>query len=289
MRTIVLVLLLAFTMIITGCGAQGPPESASENCSESTSEEQIQDTASMTAETDSSSETADNNNSEIASDGQASSEASGTDLPSMDTEPGRSSTPPAPSTPENPPVVSEQPTPSLSPEPEPAESDLPSESVQPIEPNAGAEDTQAVAEKVLAYINQYRAEQGGTAAVKLPGLTEYAEYRSRQLVSNFAHDTDDERAAATALRYGQYIDPAVYGMTGEPYYTVNAREAIAMGGYSGTINEVAKSLAMLVRNSPGHWSYVGSTEYGYIAVGVTYRSGMWYCDIASVRENTDEN
>ncbi len=155
----------------------------------------------------------------------------------------------------------------------------------PTEPNATASDSRAVADKVLEYINSYRS----TPAIKLPGLTRYAEYRSRQLIGNFAHDTSDERAAATALQYGTYIDPPLYGMTGEPYYAAGAREAIAKAGYVGSIDHVAERLASLVRNSAGHWAYVGSGEYPYIAVGVTYESGMWYCDIAMARENTDNN
>ena len=64
-------------------------------------------------------------------------------------------------------------------------------------------------------------------------------------------------------------------------------EAIAKAGYVGTVDEVAYRLATLVRNSAEHWCYIGSAEYGYIAVGVTYESGMWYCDIAVAAENTD--
>ena len=148
---------------------------------------------------------------------------------------------------------------------------------------AGAEDARVVADKVLEYINSFRT----SPAVKLPGLTSYAEYRSRQLIGNFAHDTNDERAAATALRYGEYVDPSVYGGSGEPYYRANAGESIAKAGYAGTVDEVAYKLATLVKNSAEHWCYIGSAEYGYIAVGVTYESGMWYCDIAVAAENTD--
>ena len=154
---------------------------------------------------------------------------------------------------------------------------------KPAEPYAGAENARAVADKVLEYINSFRT----SPAVKLPGLTSYAEYRSRQLIGNFAHDTNDERAAATALQYGEYVDPSVYGGSGEPYYRANAGEAIAKAGYVGTVDEVAYKLATLVKNSAEHWCYVGSAEYGYIAVGVTYESGMWYCDIAVTAENTD--
>lgn len=154
-------------------------------------------------------------------------------------------------------------------------------------PNATAADVKAIAKKTVEYINIYRAEQGVPATTVLPGLTEYAEYRSRQLISNFAHDTLDERAAATALQYGEYIDPPLYGMTGEPYYTVNAREAILKVGYIGSIDSVAERIALLTRNSVSHWNYVGNEKYCYIAIGITYESGLWYCDIAVSIGNTD--
>lgn len=175
--------------------------------------------------------------------------------------------------------VTESTTPSQT-EPETKPAEPPSE---PEKSYAGADDARAVADKVLEYINSFRT----SPAVKLPGLTSYAEYRSRQLIGNFAHDTNDERAAATALQYGEYVDPSVFGGSGEPYYRANANEAIAKAGYVGTVDEVAYRLAILVRNSAEHWCYIGSAEYGYIAVGVTYESGMWYCDIAVAAENTD--
>ena len=166
---------------------------------------------------------------------------------------------------------------------EPEATNPPAETV-PTEPRAGKNDTAAVAQRVLEYINQYRSNP----ATRLSGLTEYAQYRSRQLVSNFAHSTADQRAAATALQYGEYVDPSVFGGSGQPYYRANAREAIAKAGYVGTIDEVAMKLATLVKNSPNHWNYIGDTQYCYIAVGVTYESDMWYCAITVASENTDE-
>ena len=166
---------------------------------------------------------------------------------------------------------------------EPEETNPPAETV-PTEPRAGKNDTAAVAQRVLEYINQYRS----SPATKLSGLTEYAQYRSRQLVSNFAHNTADQRAAATALQYGEYVDPSVFGGSGQPYYRANAREAIAKAGYVGTIDEVAMKLATLVKNSQNHWNYIGDSQYCYIAVGVTYESDMWYCAITVASENTDE-
>ena len=160
----------------------------------------------------------------------------------------------------------------------------PAEETVPEEPRAGKNDTAAVAQRVLEYINQFRS----SPATRLSGLTEYAQYRSRQLVSNFAHDTADQRAAATALQYGEYVDPSVFGGSGQPYYRANAREAIAKAGYVGTVDEVALKLATLVKNSPNHWNYIGDSQYCYIAVGVSYESDMWYCAITVALVNTDE-
>lgn len=169
-------------------------------------------------------------------------------------------------------------------------SDLePAKPEEPITIKATAADSVEIANRIVAYINEYRGEEGNCNATKLPGLTKYAEYRSRQLVTNFAHDTIDERAAATALHYGQYIDPELYGMIGEPYYTANAREAIAKTNFGGTVDAVAMHIARMARNSTDHWSYVGDSEYSFIAVGVTYESGTWYCCIAVSKFNTDNN
>lgn len=182
--------------------------------------------------------------------------------------------------------VSSNPTETTTPQTKPAESKqekTESTTVSSVA-YAGKNDTDAVAQKVLEYINGYRS----SPATMLSGLTKYAKYRSRQIVSNFAHDTADQRAAATALRYGEYVDPTVFGGSGQPYYRANAREAIAKAGYVGTVDEVALKLANLVKNSTNHWKYIGDSSYCYIAVGVTYESDMWYCVVTVAAENTDE-
>lgn len=150
---------------------------------------------------------------------------------------------------------------------------------------ATAKDAEDISILIIEYINEYREQQGTNDAIQLPGLTKYAEHRSKQLVSNFAHDTKDERAAATALQYGEYVDPALYGLSGEPYYTACAREAIGMTGKIGTVDEVAKHIAAMFRNSPEHWSYVGGCDYIYIGVGITYEGCRWYCDVALSKVN----
>lgn len=145
-----------------------------------------------------------------------------------------------------------------------------------------------VAQKVAEYINQFRTEQGDVTATVIPGLTEYCKYRCTQLKTNFAHDTDDQRAAAEALQYGEYVDWSLYGIEGEEnYYTANVREAISKGNWGGTADEIAYSIANGFRNSKGHWSYVGSSKYTYMAVGVMYDGYYWYVCVCMDSENTD--
>lgn len=157
----------------------------------------------------------------------------------------------------------------------------------PTEPNATEKDCTKIAIKLAEYINRDRESEGSSPLVTLSGLGEYALYRSNQLITNFAHDTQDEREAATALEYGQYIDPSCYGMDGEPYYSANCGEAIAKAGYIGTVDYVAERFAILLKNSSGHWYYVGAEQYRYVGIGITYDKGMWYCCIAVAIENTD--
>ena len=145
-----------------------------------------------------------------------------------------------------------------------------------------------VAQKVAEYINKFRTEQGDVAATVIPGLTEYCNYRCTQLKTNFAHDTADQRAAAEALQYGEYVDWSLYGIEGEEnYYTANVREAIGKGNWGGTADEIACSIANGFRNSKGHWSYVGSSKYTYMAVGVMYDGYYWYVCVCMDSENTD--
>ena len=145
-----------------------------------------------------------------------------------------------------------------------------------------------VAQKVAEYINQFRTEQGDVTATVIPGLTEYCKYRCTQLKTNFAHDTADQRAAAEALQYGEYVDWSLYGIEGEEnYYTANVREAIGKGNWGGTADEIAYSIANSFRNSKGHWSYVGSSNYTYMAVGVMHDRYYWYVCVCMDSENTD--
>lgn len=137
----------------------------------------------------------------------------------------------------------------------------------------------AVEAALVKYINQYRAEQGSTQLTYLPGMSQVAQYRSVQLVTNFAHDTDDKREALAYYQYGRYVDFAEAGcpeLVDQNYYEADSKEAIGKGNYSGSTDEIGYKMASGVKGSSGHWRYVGSSDYSYIGVGCTYKDGTWY-------------
>ena len=139
---------------------------------------------------------------------------------------------------------------------------------------------------VIEKVNVYRIAQGDTAATMLPGLTEVARYRATELTINFEHRA--EQHVSTELKYGQYVDLAPYGMPDDSYYKGYSREAIGMGEWFGTAESMSDRIADGFHHSKGHWSYVGSSKYPYIAVGVTKANGKWYVCILMSEENYGE-
>lgn len=128
--------------------------------------------------------------------------------------------------------------------------------------------------------------QGDTQTVILPGLTAVAEYRAKQLITNFSHA--DSADACTALQYGEFVDMTLYGCDASAnYYQGYNREAIAKGNWGGTADEIAQRIATGFKNSSKHWNYVGSSEYGYMAVGAVYDSATssWYVCICMSSKN----
>ena len=138
--------------------------------------------------------------------------------------------------------------------------------------NATAADTKAVDDRVIYHLNRARANIGSGELKKLPRLTGYAEYRSSQLPSNFAHDISDWFAAAKATGYGRYTEMP----DGSGSYDIGAQEAIAMAGIVGSADKIGQCLAQIIIDSRRHWQYVGSAEMKYTGVGVTCVDDLWY-------------
>ena len=120
-------------------------------------------------------------------------------------------------------------------------------------------------------------------------MTQVAEYRADQLTYNYAHDTADKREALAYYEYGKWVDATMAGLdASKSYYDAEASEAICAGFEGKTAEEMGKRIADMIRNSSSHWSYVGSSKFSFIGVGVEYRAGTaygWYCCVMVGRTN----
>lgn len=141
------------------------------------------------------------------------------------------------------------------------------------------EDAPEIAKYVIQYLNEYRVKEGTFKLVQgTKEMQAFADLRSQQLVTNFNHDYDDTLAAVKQLNYGEFwSDGWVQAFNG-------SNEAIHMSYTSGGIKEMAKRIVDSLHGSKNHWYYLGNvdnsySEYKYIAVGLTYNKGFWYCAV----------
>ena len=133
-----------------------------------------------------------------------------------------------------------------------------------------------VAAYAAQYINQYRS----SPCTVLSGMSQVAQYRASQLCYNFSHSTSDKRAALAYYEYGRWIDATEAGLDDSlSYYESDTSEAICRGFRGADTEALGKAIADLIRSSGSHWSYVGSSEYNYMGIGVEYRDDSygWYC------------
>lgn len=172
--------------------------------------------------------------------------------------------------------------------------------------NASSEDDEIVFEKfdaakveqlVAKYINEYRVAEGNPAATFLYGKAyQYAKLRSKQLLTNFSHDTGNVRAVAEQLQYGTYHceDEWIYDAatddliaTGKKieYWTPPGSEGICRQDADVTMSfsndEIAKRIATAYYKSPNHWTYIGGATVKYISVGLSVGNG-YLCDCVHV-------
>ena len=182
--------------------------------------------------------------------------------------------------------------PTQPPETQPEESTHPATEPEDTEPQVDKDSYEfkcQVAYYAAQYINQYRAAAGVSPCTVLPGMTLVAEYRADQLTYNYSHDTADKREALAYYQYGKWVDATLAGLdASKSYYDAEASEAICAGFEGKTAEEMGKYIADLCRNSSSHWSYVGSSKFSYIGIGVEYRAGTaygWYGCIMVGRTN----
>jgi len=216
--------------------------------------------------------------------------------PTDPTQPQATEKPTTPSVPpeDTKPQPSEPPAtnPTQPPETQPEESTPPATEPEDTEPQIDKnsyEFKRQVAQYAAQYLNQYRAAAGVNTCTVLPGMTQVAEYRADQLTYNYAHDTADKREALAYYEYGKWVDATLAGLdASKSYYDAEASEAICAGFEGKTAEEMGKRIADMIRNSSSHWSYVGSSKFSFIGVGVEYRAGTaygWYCCVMVGRTN----
>ena len=162
----------------------------------------------------------------------------------------------------------------------PAETE-PEESIPETTEPAAQEITYEFKRQVASYAAQYINQYRGSACTILPGMSQVAQYRAGQLTRNYGHSTADKRAALAHFEYGRYIDATEFGDDpSNSYWEADSAEAICAGFYGTDPKAMGKKIADLIRNSSGHWSYISSSEYSYMGVGVEYREDTeygWYC------------
>lgn len=135
-----------------------------------------------------------------------------------------------------------------------------------------------VAAASVKHINLLRAEQGKGETISAPGLTLVAEYRVKQLMTNFESSEEALQEACTYYQYGELV--------ADSYYTAYARESILRFSGSTTPETIGQEIAKLLQASDD-WSVVGSAEYPYIGIGAAYDSGTgeWFISILQTVQN----
>ena len=137
---------------------------------------------------------------------------------------------------------------------------------------------------VLKYINQFRNEQGAGSLSYRSDMTAFSQYRASQLIYNFAHDRNDQAAAADATKYGIY-DKA----TG--HYQFLGSEAICWTGINPdyTADYIGLRIATAWYESASHWNYVGNPMMVFAGVGCAQGSdGNVYACIIVFDEYLDD-
>lgn len=175
--------------------------------------------------------------------------------------------PPETQPPETEPPATEPPT------TEPVETEPETEATDPAVTEITYEFKRQIASYAVQYINAYR----GSPCTVLSGMSQVAQYRASQLTWNYGHSTTDKRAALAYYEYGRFIDATEFGDdASNSYWEADSAEAICAGFYGTDPEAMGKRIADLIRNSSGHWSYISSSEYSYIGVGVEYREDSEY-------------
>lgn len=153
-----------------------------------------------------------------------------------------------------------------------------------------AESCELLSQRMLYWINVYRAGEGAKTVTRSDRLTRLSQYRAKQALQGGAHaghNFEDGRAAAEATKCGTFYDiTEVDPNTGEqitPFWEPCGQEAYCTVDHINlayalvgevTFDDIAKQTVEGIRASAGHWAYVGAKDplyanYVYIGIGIS--------------------
>lgn len=154
--------------------------------------------------------------------------------------------------------------------------------------------------RVLYWINYYRKEAGVSEAAISKVFNPYAQYRATQLVTNYAHDMKDMRAAAAATHVGTLYESAQAspetGWQPIPGEIISSGQAPRAAKFSTTDNTVperidgyAKRIVDAFYNSSSHKRIMLMEENEQIIVGIGSYQGYVCITFTTKRDEKSYN
>ena len=152
--------------------------------------------------------------------------------------------------------------------------------------------------RVLYWINYYRKEAGVPEVTISEVVNPYSQYRATQLVTNYAHDKDDQRAAADATHFGTHYEsakacpdtgwhPASHGEIISSGQAPRAKFSTTEDDIAETIDRYAKRIIDVFYNSPRHrFIMLNDDNWGPQVVGIGIYKG--YVCINFARKSAEE-
>lgn len=166
------------------------------------------------------------------------------------------------------------------------------------------EYTELFYDRVIYYINKFRAEEGQAPAVKHTKISQVAAFRAWQSENYICGSTKDghecvpgecgwrghhwQSGNIAGEKFGFVTDEfKATDAEGNPVFLSVYNEAFADGTdfYANTIDDAAANIAIRCRTSEGHWNYVGDEYYRYIGVGISEGGHDLFICVSEYDEN----
>lgn len=165
------------------------------------------------------------------------------------------------------------------------------------------EYTELFYDRVIYYINKFRAEEGQAPAVKHTKISQVAAFRAWQSENFICGSSDPNHTCEpTVCGYYGHSHPATqtswivaanevgYGYEGANGKLSGIGEAFAEGTnfYGVSIDDAAANIAIRCHTSEKHWKYVGDEYYRYIGVGISEDGHSLFICVSELDENLND-